>query len=112
MGERGLSATLVGEGLAWCYRNDDPALVRLQADAVAARRGVHGLLDGPAARGPWLLTRRSFHHPDCGLVRRRAARMAWAAGAAEALAAGRAPCRRCLSWPPAAGARPVRAGGW
>ena len=73
-----------------------------QARAVQARRGVHALLDHPACVGPYVLTSGSFHRPGCSVLRGRAASLSWAYEAAEPLTAGKAPCRRCLAWPPTA----------
>jgi len=95
---RELGALLLDAGLAWVYRDSDPARLALQADAVTARRGVHAVIE--RLPGPFLVSATSFHRPDCALVRTRGRELPWAASAAPLLKAGRAPCRRCLRWPP------------
>lgn len=94
-----LSEGLVRAGLAWIYVEESPALLAVQAEAVAARRGVHARL---SAVGPLPLLRSAgrFHRADCPWVARDAARhpCSWDVGAL--LAAGLAPCRTCLPWPP------------
>lgn len=106
--ERGeeLGAALIERGAGWVYRDDDPSKVALQRAAVDARRGVHGL-PMPPPDAPFLLSSRSFHAAWCGLVRGRGAALVQAALASDALRTGRAPCRRCLPWPPL-GAWPSR----
>lgn len=99
--ERGeeLGAALIERGAGWIYRDDDPRNVALQRAAVDARRGVHGL-PMPRPDAPFLLSSRSFHAAWCGLARGRGPALMQAARASDALRSGRAPCRRCLPWPP------------
>lgn len=54
-----VNATMVRLGAAWVYRayNDDPALLRLEAEARAARRGLWALPEGQR-QPPWEWRRR------------------------------------------------------
>jgi len=98
-GGASLSAGLVRAGLAWVYADEGRGLVALQAEAVAARRGVHARL-ARAGPLPLLCGGGRFHRADCPLVARQAARRECCWDVAALLAAGRAPCRTCLPWPP------------
>lgn len=91
-----LSEALLAAGLATVYDDDSPRLVRLQAEAVAERVGMHARLD--RAVGPYVVTAHRFHRPGCPFTRGTGADLC--SSAAEALAAGLSPCRTCLSWPP------------
>jgi len=93
-----LSEALLAAGLATLYDDESPHLVRLQAAAVAARVGMHARLD--RARRLYAITAHRFHRPDCPWVRGRGEQVDVCAEAADALAAGRSPCRTCLAWPP------------
>ena len=95
-----LSNSLLSAGLAWVYRSHDPDLLAIQARAVEQRQGVHVILDHAVADGPFVLTATSFHRPSCGLIRKRTAELPWSARAIRPFTEGKAPCRRCLSWPP------------
>lgn len=98
VGGRSLSRALLAAGLAVLYEEDDPALVALQAQAVDARRGQHARLH--LARGPFLVTSRRLHRPGCPWTRSGGTLADLCSDPAEALRAGRSPCRTCLSWPP------------
>jgi len=93
-----LSEALLAHGLATLYDSDAPALRRLQAEAVAARAGMHARLD--RAVGPFLLTAHRLHRPGCPWVRGQARHADLCSDAAQALQAGLSPCRTCLAWPP------------
>ena len=99
-GGESLSRSLLAAGLAWVYRNQDSELLAIQARAVEQRRGVHIMLDHPVAEGPYVLTTNSFHRPGCGLIWRRTAELPWSPNAIQPFTEGKAPCRRCLAWPP------------
>lgn len=93
-----LSAALVAAGLAWVGDEADDPLRALQAEAVAARRGMHALLDLPL--GPYAVTGTRFHAPDCPFLRSRGDELPLDADVAGLFTSGRAPCRVCLPWPP------------
>ena len=90
-----LCEALLSAGLATVYDDDSPRLARLQAQAVAARAGMHSRLD--RAVGPFVVTAHRFHRPGCPFARGNAD---LCSSAADALAAGLSPCRNCLAWPP------------
>jgi endonuclease YncB( thermonuclease family) len=91
-----LSEELLAAGLVVLYDEDSPRLVALQAQAVAARAGMHARLD--RAVGPYVLTTQRFHRPDCPYAKSGKAEPC--ESAAAALSSGRSPCRTCLPWPP------------
>lgn len=96
---RSVSATLVGQGLAWVYDRRDADLVAEQAAAVEARLGVHGRLSR-ATHGPFVVTSGRFHRRDCPWVARDQGRRDLEADVARLLREGLSPCRTCLPWPP------------
>lgn len=93
-----LSRALLAAGLATLYEVDDPGLVALQARAVDERRGMHARLE--LAGGPFVVTAGRLHRPGCPWARASARGADLCSDAAQALRAGRAPCRTCLAWPP------------
>ena len=99
-GDAALSRRLLGRGLAWTLEPGDPEALSLQAQAVRAGRGLHGL-DRPSA-GPYLVSRERFHAPDCRTVAHRRRELPWSALAGPLFSRGLAPCRTCLRWPPVA----------
>lgn len=94
-----LSASLVDEGLAWIYRGPVASLLDRQALAVEHRRGLHLGLDGWDG-GPLLVTGQTFHGLACSLLGARRRQLPLEASPAVLFKAGKAPCRRCLPWPP------------
>ncbi|MHC5209934.1 MAG: thermonuclease family protein [Planctomycetota bacterium] len=97
--DRSLSAELVSAGLAWVYESREPALLDRQAEAVAARRGVHALIDR-AGPGPFVKTSRRFHRRDCRWVADDLRHRPLEADIARLFSEGLSPCRTCLPWPP------------
>jgi micrococcal nuclease len=98
-GATSLSRQLVAQGLAWVLDPADP-LRAVQAEAVRQRRGVHA--HDPPSAGPYLVSHSRFHNGDCRTIRAAGRRWPWSAQARPLLAAGLAPCRNCLRWPPVA----------
>ncbi len=93
-----LSEALLLAGLATLYESDSPRLLACQAAAVRERAGMHARLG--RARGPFVVTARRLHRPGCPWARLDGPDADVCADAAQALLAGRSPCRTCLQWPP------------
>jgi endonuclease YncB( thermonuclease family) len=96
---RSLSEALVASGLAWLYEPGDAPLLDRQAEAVAARRGVHAYV-GRAGPGPFVVTSRRFHRRDCRWIADGLAGRPLEADVASLFSRGLSPCRTCLPWPP------------